>query len=107
MPEGVQVAQGYFRTTVDELRAGAQRFYGQSGDMRESSREPLAPATGGNAGFASLQAANAAADAWEMEVGELAEALRTAGDKLRDCAEEYQRAEDAATLSFERIAQSG
>lgn len=101
------MGQGYFRTAVDELRTGARRFHDLSDDMRESGWEPLEPATGGNTGFTSLQAAIVAAEAWEMEVGELAGVLRAAGDKLGDCAEAYQRAEDSTTLSFERIARPG
>lgn len=101
------MAEGGYRVELESLRSGGRRLRDLSDKMRDSIGEPLAPPAGGNQGFASVQAALAAAEAWEAETGALATVLRAAGDKLTETAAEYDRADASGAHGFQRILRGG
>ncbi len=101
------MAAGGYRVEPGRLRSGGRRLHELSDGLRDSADEPLAPPPGSNEGFTSTQAVRTAAEAWRPETGELATALRVAGDKLGETAAEYDRADTAGARSFERIRRGG
>lgn len=101
------MAAGGYRVELESLRSAGRRFRELSSDTRDSIGEPLAPPAVGDQGFASVQAAFAAAEAWTSETWALAAALRAAGDKLTETAAEYDRADTSGAHGFQRIPHGG
>ena len=93
---------GGYRVEPDRLRGGGRRLRELSDELRDGAGEPLAPPPD-NEGFTSAEAARTAAEAWQAEAGELATALRVAGDKLGETAAEYDRADTSSAQSLQRI----